>query len=61
VQRISKYIKLVEIAVVQIFGSLEDEWCCNTLSFIKKERKKESIDNTSGCCHSNAWSKVLYF
>jgi hypothetical protein len=42
VQRISKYIKLVEIIVVQVFGSLEDEWCFNTLSFIKKE--EEGID-----------------
>ncbi len=40
-QRISKYIKLVEIVVVQIFGSLEDERCFNTLSIIQKKFRNQ--------------------
>jgi len=31
----SEYIKLVEIAVVQIISSMENEWCFSTLNFMK--------------------------
>jgi hypothetical protein len=29
-----KYIKLTKIAVIQVLGSIEDEWCFNTFSFM---------------------------
>jgi hypothetical protein len=35
----SKYIKLIEIVVMQVFGSTEDERYFNTLSFIKDKVK----------------------
>jgi hypothetical protein len=31
----SKYIKLVEIVVVEIISSMENEWCFRTLNFMK--------------------------
>jgi hypothetical protein len=36
----SKYIKLNEIVVMQVFGSTKGERCFNTLSFIKDKVKK---------------------
>jgi hypothetical protein len=32
--QMSKYIKLAKIAIIQVLGSIEDEWCFNTLSFM---------------------------
>jgi hypothetical protein len=30
-----KYIKMAEIIVVQVIGSMEDEWCFSMFSFMK--------------------------
>jgi hypothetical protein len=35
VEKIPKYIKLVEVDVVQVIGSVEDERCFPTLTFMK--------------------------
>jgi hypothetical protein len=32
-----EYVKLVELAIVQIVGSMEDERCFSTLAFIKSK------------------------
>jgi hypothetical protein len=32
-----EYIKLVEIVVVHVFGSMEDEQCISSLSFLKNK------------------------
>jgi len=32
-----EYFKLAEIAMVQMFGSVEDEWCFNSLAFCKSK------------------------
>jgi hypothetical protein len=34
--KMSKWFKLVEICMVQIFGFVEGEWCFITLFFMKK-------------------------
>jgi len=34
--KMSEWFKLVEICMVQILGFVEDEWCSNTLPFMKK-------------------------
>jgi len=34
---LSKYFKLVEIVMVQVFGSVEDEQCFNSLAFCKSK------------------------
>jgi hypothetical protein len=31
----SEYVKLAEIAIVQVLGSVEDEWCFSSLNFMK--------------------------
>ncbi len=37
-----KYIKLAKIVVVQVIGSVEDEWCFNMLSFMKTKLRNWS-------------------
>jgi len=37
VSNFPKYIKLVELAMVQIIGSVEDERCLSTLTFMKSK------------------------
>jgi hypothetical protein len=32
-----EYVKLVEIVVVHVFGSMEDEQCISSLSFLKSK------------------------
>jgi hypothetical protein len=32
-----KWFKLVEISIVQVLGSKEDEWCFSTFSFMKNK------------------------
>ncbi len=34
-QKIFEYIKLVELAVVQVIGLVEDEWCFSTFTSMK--------------------------
>jgi hypothetical protein len=34
-QKILEYIKLVELVVVQVIGSVKDEWCFSTFTFMK--------------------------
>jgi hypothetical protein len=53
----SKYIKLNEIVVMQVFGSTKGERCFNTLSFYKRQ-SQEMVDYSFGCCHLNVCSKV---
>jgi len=36
-----KYIKMVEIAVVQVIGSMEDEWCFSMFSFMKTKLRNQ--------------------
>jgi hypothetical protein len=33
----SKYIKLAKIVVIEVLGSIEDEWCSSTFSFMKSK------------------------
>ncbi len=40
VQKISKYIKLAKIVVVQVFGYVEDEWCFSSLNIMKSKLRK---------------------
>ncbi len=35
VHQMLEYIKLTKVTIVQIFGLMEDEWCFNTLNFMK--------------------------
>jgi hypothetical protein len=34
-QKILEYIKLVKLVVVQMIGSVEDEWCFSTFTYMK--------------------------
>jgi hypothetical protein len=35
-----KYIKLAKVAIVHVLGSMEDEQCFSSLSFLKKKASK---------------------
>jgi hypothetical protein len=39
VHQMLEYIKLTKVTIVQIFGLMEDEWCFNTLNFMKASFK----------------------
>jgi hypothetical protein len=43
----SKYIKVAEIVVVQVFGYVEDEWCFSSLNIMKKNFLKK-VNNAFG-------------
>jgi hypothetical protein len=36
-ERLSEYMKLVEIATIQVFGSIEDDHTFNILNFMKNQ------------------------
>jgi hypothetical protein len=38
--KMSEYNKLVEIAVVQVISSMENEWCLSTFNFMKTKLMK---------------------
>ena len=41
----SKYLKLVEIGLVQVIGSVEDEHCFSALNFIKNKNRHRLTEN----------------
>jgi len=48
---ISKYVKLAKIVMIQVLGSMEDEWVFNNLDFIKTKICNWLIDNLALCVH----------
>jgi hypothetical protein len=48
---ISKYVKLTQIAMIQVLGSMEDEQVFNNLNFIKIKICNQLIDNLVLCVH----------
>ncbi len=40
-----EYFKLVEIAMVQVLGSIEDEWCFSSLAFCKSKLHNQLTTN----------------
>jgi hypothetical protein len=44
-QKISKYIKLAKLAVVQVIGSIEDEQCFFTFNLMKTKLKNQLMEH----------------
>jgi hypothetical protein len=55
--KILEYIKLVELVVVQIIGSIENEYCFFMLTFMKKITKL--INHAFGACNSHVQLEVF--
>jgi len=43
VKAFSEYYKLIEVAIVQVLGSIEDERCFSSLAFVKN-KPRNSLD-----------------
>jgi hypothetical protein len=50
-RNISKYVKLTQITMIQVLGSMEDEQVFNNLNFIKTKICNQLIDNLALCVH----------
>jgi len=55
-----KYFKLVEIAMVQVFGSIKDEWCFNYLAFCKSKLCNRFTTNQNLMVRMFPKSCILY-
>lgn len=63
VHQMSKYIKLAKFAVIQVLGSIEDEWCFNTLSFMKSKLQigQQLILTQSSICLFKGFTHLKFF
>ncbi len=52
----SKYIKLIEVAIIQVIGSMEDEDNFSTLSFIKSKLKNRLTAHLDLMIHMFCWN-----
>jgi hypothetical protein len=52
--KMSKYIKLAEIVIMQVFGYVENEWCFSLLDIMKRKLRKRLT------MHLDVCSTVLY-
>ncbi len=46
-----EYVKLTQIAMIQMLASMEDEQVFNNLNFIKTKICNQLIDNLASCVH----------
>ncbi len=58
IQRLFKFMQFVELAIVQVIGSLEDKKTFSTNFY--EVQVAESIGKAFGYCHSHVCSKFLH-